>query len=190
MSLRHLCSVFILAFGVGAIAPAMAEDIPGSVHAIVPSLQDWGRDPVPVAAVRQQNARGQTLDQIAKLDVAWIAESGVTPFMEALMTNEAARELKTLEGTQPYFVESFLMDHQGANVAMTNKTSDYWQGDEDKFTASYLDGQGAVHIGPVKFDSSAQTYLVQVSVPVLDAGRAIGALTIGIDLDRLTSLSQ
>lgn len=186
MSFRHLSLVSLLALGMGAGAPAVAQEVPAAVHAIVPQLQDWGRDPILVEAVRQQNARGQTLDAIKTLDAAWIAESGVTPFMEKLMTSDAAKELAKLEGTQPYFVESFLMDDQGANVAMTNKTSDYWQGDEDKFTASYLGGKGAVHIGPVKFDSSAQAYLVQVSVPVLDAGRAIGALTIGIDLDRLT----
>jgi len=190
MSLRHPWFLFVFMFVAGAIPPAMAEDIPESVHAIVPRLQEWGRDPILTEAVRQQNARGQTLDEIKQVDAAWLAESGVTPFMEGLMTNEAARELKKLEGSGPYFVESFLMDNQGANVAMTNKTSDFWQGDEDKFTAAYLGGKGAVHIGPVKFDSSTQAYLVQVSVPVLDAGRAIGALTIGIDLDRLASASH
>ena len=43
----------------------------------------------------------------------------------------------------------------------------------------------ATHIGKVKFDKSAQAYLVQVSVPVIDAGAAIGALTIGVNLDEL-----
>ncbi|WP_197466328.1 MULTISPECIES: hypothetical protein [unclassified Oleiphilus] len=77
------------------------------------------------------------------------------------------------------------MDNQGANVAMTNKTSDYWQGDEAKWQESFKDGAGAVHIGDVEFDESAQAYLVQVSVPVMDGGTAIGAITIGINLDDL-----
>jgi len=60
---------------------------------------------------------------------------------------------------------------------MTNKTSDYWQGDEAKFTESFKGGSGAVHIGDVEFDQSAQAYLVQISVPVMPphrmhAGRA------------------
>ena len=101
------------------------------------------------------------------------------------MTNPAAKELGKLEKSKPYFLEVFLMDKQGANVAMTNKTSDYWQGDEAKFTKSYNGGAGGVDIGKVKFDNSSQAYLVQVSVPVMDGDKAIGALTIGINLDEL-----
>jgi hypothetical protein len=77
------------------------------------------------------------------------------------------------------------MDNQGANVAMTNKTSDYWQGDEAKFTDSFKNGVGAIHISTVEFDESAQAYLVQVSVPVMEGGKAIGALTIGVNIDEL-----
>jgi hypothetical protein len=66
---------------------------------------------------------------------------------------------------------------------MTNKTSDYWQGDEAKFQKSFNGGAGQVHVGDVKFDESAQVYQVQISVPVTDGVKAIGAITIGVDLD-------
>ena len=175
----------VLVTGFWAAVPVVAEEVPAAVQQIVPMLQEWGTHPTLVEAVRQQNALARPLDEIKRMDVEWMAESGVTSFMEGLLSNEAAQELKRLEQSKPYFTELFLMDNQGANVAMTNKTSDYWQGDEDKFTQSFKGGQGAVHLGEVKFDSSAQVYLVQVSVPVMDAGVAIGAMTIGIDLDRL-----
>ncbi|MBI1422413.1 MAG: hypothetical protein GC149_03030 [Gammaproteobacteria bacterium] len=161
------------------------EAAPKSVIDLAPSLQEWGHNAVLVAAVKEQNAKGITLDTIKKADQEWMAATGVTPFMKAMMENPAAKELKKLEASKPYFDELFLMDNQGANVAMTNKTSDYWQGDEDKFTESYKGGQGAVHIGKVKFDKSSQAYLVQVSVPVMDGGKAIGAITIGINVDEL-----
>ncbi|EXJ16484.1 PDC sensor domain-containing protein [Imhoffiella purpurea] len=169
---------------------AMAEEAPENVTKIVPELQLWGSDPVLVEAARAQNALGRSLDDIKRIDAEWIQASEPTPFMAELQNNPAAEELKRLEQSQPYFFEVFLMDDQGANVAMTNQTSDFWQGDEAKFTQSFADGQGAVHVGEVKFDSSAQAYLVQVSVPVMDAGKAIGALTIGIDLDRLEQESR
>ncbi len=72
-----------------------------------------------------------------------------------------------------------------ANVCMTDKTSDYWQGDEAKFKESYKDGQGALHVSKVKFDDSTQTYVVQVSVPVVDGSEIIGAITIGVDVDKI-----
>lgn len=148
-------------------------------------LVKLGTDPVIVAAVKSENAKGQTLDQIKEKDKQWQATPGVADFMKALMDSECGRHLRSIQESEPYYSEIFVMDNQGALVALTNKTSDYWQGDEAKFTESYKGGAGGVHISDVEFDDSAQTYLVQVSVPVKDGGRAIGAVTIGIDVDKL-----
>ena len=82
-----------------------------------------------------------------------------------------------------HFSEIFVMDNLGANVAMSDKTSDYWQGDEAKFKESFKGGAGAVHIGDVEFDDSSQLYTVQISVPVKDGTKVIGAITFGIDVD-------
>ena len=162
---------------------AWSEEAPPELFDYLPTLKKWGEDPVLIAAVKSQNAQGITLDAIKTRDQEWRNFSGVDDGMQALMSNAAAMHLRELEQQKPFFVELFLMDNQGANVAMTNKTSDYWQGDEAKFIDSYKDGKGDIHVSDVEFDESAQGYLVQVSVPVMDAGRAIGALTIGINLD-------
>jgi hypothetical protein len=162
-----------------------AEEAPDTVKKLAEGLKGWGENPTLVAAVKEQNAKQQTLDAIKSRDATWRKTSGIDDFMKPLMENEAAKELIRLEKSKPYYFELFLMDNQGANVAMTNKTSDYWQGDEDKFSKSFNGGNGAVHIGEVEFDESAQAYLVQVSVPVMEDGSAIGALTIGVNIDIL-----
>lgn len=165
------------------MASAIAEDAPAAVTALIPVIKKWGEDPILVAAVKEQNGKGLTLDQIQKRDKEWMATTGMDDQMKAMMKNAGAQELDKLEATKPYFFESILMDNQGANVAMTNKTSDYWQGDEPKFTNAFK--VGGVDIGKSKFDDSAKAYLIQVSVPVLDGGKAIGALCVGINLDEL-----
>ncbi len=174
-----LCSAVVLSMF------SFAEEVPEKAKALVPTFQAWGENAVLVDAVKAHNATGITLDEIQARDKSWRAVSGVNDFMKALMTNSAAQEMSTLEQSKPYLLELFLMDNQGANVAMTNKTSDYWQGDEAKFTESFKGGVGAVHLGEVEFDESAQAYLVQISVPVMEAGKAIGAITVGINLDEL-----
>ena len=185
MRITTILTAFTI-FALTVVAPAHSEEkVPQAVHDLVPTLKTWGSNPVLVNAVKAQNAKGMSLDTIKATDTKWIKTTGVDAFMNSLMTNAAAAELKKLEASKPYFLELFLMDNQGANVAMTDKTSDYWQGDEAKFTKSYKDGAGGIDIGKVKFDKSTQAYLVQVSVPVMDAGKAIGALTIGINLDEL-----
>ena len=87
--------------------------------------------------------------------------------------------------SEEFYAEIFVMDNKGANVCMTDKTSDYWQGDEAKFQKSYAGGSGAVFVDDVEFDESTQAYLVQVSVPVKDNGKVIGAITFGIDIDKI-----
>ena len=148
-------------------------------------LVNIGTDPVIVAAVKAENEKGKTLNQIKAMDEKWKASAGVAEYMKALMTSDCGSHLKKIQSGQTFYAEIFVMDNQGANVAMTDKTSDYWQGDEAKFKESYKDGVGAVHIGEVEFDDSTQAYLVQISVPVKDNGKVIGAITFGVDVDKI-----
>jgi hypothetical protein len=162
-----------------------AEEVPAKLKDHLSELEKLGENTVLVAAVQAQNAKAVTLDAIKKRDAEWIATTGVDAGMKAIMENDAAKELAKIETSQPFYFELFLMDNQGANVAMTNKTSDYWQGDEDKFTQSFKEGKGATYVAPSKFDDSAKAYLIQVSVPIVSSGKAIGVLTIGVNLDEL-----
>ena len=148
-------------------------------------LAQYGSDPVIVAAVKAENAKSKTLAQIQDMDKTWKDHAGIADYMQALMESQGGAYLKKIQSGAPYYAEIFLMDNQGANVAMTDKTSDYWQGDEAKFKKSFNNGAGAVFVDDVEFDDSAQVYLVQVSVPVMDGGKAIGAITFGIDVEQV-----
>jgi hypothetical protein len=148
-------------------------------------LAKYGADPVIVEAVKAENAKRKTLDQIKDMDKKWMATSGVAPFMKELQDNKCGKHLRDIKKSEAYFMEIFVMDNLGANVCMSDKTSDYWQGDEPKFTESYKGGTGAIHIPEIKFDDSSQAYIVQVSVPVMEGGKAIGAITFGVDPNKV-----
>jgi predicted RNA binding protein with dsRBD fold (UPF0201 family) len=175
-----------LSLVMGLSAASAGEDAPQKALELANAFSEkYGSDPVIVKAIKKQNAKGMTLDQIKVMDKKWKAYFGTANFMKALIQNECGQLLKKIQKTQPYFAEIFVMDNQGAIVAMTEKTSDYWQGDEVKFKKSFRGGKGAVHVSDVKFDDSTQAYLVQISVPVKDGGKAIGAITFGIDVDKV-----
>lgn len=182
--MRASCALIVTGACLGLSLSAQA-DSGDMLNGLVPIIKKWGENPALIAAVKEQNAKKMSLEAIQKRDKEWMAATGLDEQMKALMKNAAANELNQLEATKPYFFESILMDNQGANVAMTNKTSDYWQGDEDKFTNAYKGGAGGVDISKSKFDDSAKAYLVQISVPVVDGGTVIGALCVGINLDEL-----
>ena len=76
------------------------------------------------------------------------------------------------------------MDRQGCIVAESKKTSDFWQGDEDKFVKSFADGKGAIFVDESTYDESTRAPLIQVSVPVFDPNtrEAIGVMTVGLNI--------
>ncbi|NNJ99469.1 MAG: cache domain-containing protein [Desulfatitalea sp.] len=165
---------------------AMAEEAPQKVKDLAHGqLAALGKASAIVFAVKAENAKGKSMDQIKAMDAKWQATPGISSEMKALMESACSLFLKSIQDSQSYFSEIFVMDNQGANVAMTVKTSDYWQGDEAKFKKAFNEGNGAVFVDEVKFDDSAQAYLVQVSVPVWDGSQAIGAVTFGIDVDKI-----
>jgi len=164
---------------------AFALDVPPKVYDIAKSdLTQIATDPVIIEAVEKQNARHSSLADIQALDKKWIATPGLADYMKALIDSPAGKRLTEWAKAHPYASEIILMDNQGANVALTEKTSDYWQGDEAKFTECFKNG-GLVYVDKVKFDDSSQTYSVQVSVPVKDGDKLIGALCVGVDIETL-----
>ena len=86
------------------------------------------------------------------------------------------------------FNEIFLTDNQGANVTAYPATTDYWQGDEEKFIKSYNDGNGVVFVGPATFDKSTHVYAIQISVPVIYETKNIGVLIAGIRFSHLEEI--
>lgn len=145
------------------------------------TLKKLGTDPIIVAAVKAENKKGKTIEQIKEMDKKWINHAGIADYMQAMINSECGKYLLQIMESQSFYAEIFVMDNQGANVAMTDKTSDYWQGDEAKFQESF---KGHIHFSDVEFDDSSQTYIVQISIPVKSKNKVIGAITVGIDVDK------
>lgn len=167
----------------GGKAPEKAS--PAVVELANRVLAHLGEDPVLVAAVKAENAKSKTLDEIKRLDKEWMATPGIAPFMKEMMESDAARQLIKFAKGHDYCAEMFVTDNQGANVAMIDKTSDYWQGDEAKFVKCFNGGESRIYIADVIFDESSQVYAVQISVPVNDNGTAIGVLVITVNVDKV-----
>lgn len=168
------------------VARGHAAEVPARVHELAKAeFAALASDPAIIAAVAAQNGQHLTLEAIKELDQRWMATPGQADFMKPCLAGPAAEQLRTWRKHHAFVAEIILMDNQGANVAITEKTSDYWQGDEAKFKECAKDG-GTVFIDKVKFDDSTQTYSVQVSVPIRDAdGKFAGALCIGVDIEKL-----
>lgn len=146
-------------------------------------------DPMVTAALTGANASNATLspNDILTLDGQWRAEVGKeSTLIKGVAENPTSALLRDLVSASGGKVtEVILMDAQGLNVAVSDVTSDYWQGDEDKYTQTYAMGPAAVHVSEVEFDESSQTYQAQVSFTITDpaTGLAIGAATFGLNAE-------
>ncbi|MFN3845055.1 MAG: PDC sensor domain-containing protein [Paracoccaceae bacterium] len=159
---------------------------------VTSTLKSWAADPIIIAAVIEQNARhaGLTQVDIDALDLAWRAELGkaVHPMVDGVVRSAPSDFLRQqLEQAQGMITEAFVMDEKGLNVAASATTSDFWQGDEAKFTETFPKGPYAVHLGEVEFDESSQAYQIQVSFPLTNPadGRVIGAITVALNAEQL-----
>ena len=164
-----------------------AAGVSDAVKAYVKStlLPLCGND-VFAAEVAGQNAKGATPDEIKALDEEWINAEEELPMHGEKTGNACAVEIKKIVQSNPALVEVFVMDDQGANVGQNVLTSDYWQGDEAKFTAVYNQGKGGVWFGAVEYDKSANMEEQQVALPVIDAsGKVIGAVCFGLVPSRI-----
>jgi hypothetical protein len=136
--------------------------------------------------VKAQNDKKVKLDDIKKIDKEWKEAEDELDIQKEKTTNACAKEVKVIAAKNPAIVEAFVMDNQGANVGQNALTSDYWQGDEAKWTNSYNAGKGGLEVGKVEFDKSANAQIQQVSLPIIDAeGTVIGAVTYGINVSKL-----
>ncbi len=178
-------------FGAGAFA--QDQEYAEQVRKVAEGeLQLWITDPVMIYAIKEQNVAhaGLTERKIKRLDRRWIAEGGSGPMIGDLLDRQASvllRDRRELSGG--IITEIIVMDQYGLNVAISDPTSDYFQGDEAKYLETYLLGPGAVHVSDIEFDESTQQVQTQVSMTVVDpeTGEPIGAVTFGINLEVLNN---
>lgn len=121
-----------------------------------------------------------------RLDEEWTRQAAS---IEALKRNiefsSVSQYLRDLQKTNSNEVEIFITDQHGFNVAMTGRTSDYWQADEEWWQKA---SEGEPYISSPAFDESSKYWAINLAVPVyesLDKGRIIGVVRGTVDITSL-----
>ena len=172
---------------------AFAADYDGAIKGHIDSVaKAWVANPVVINAIKAQNAKHAGLNEeaIIALDKKWRAETKASsrPMIDGVLANDVSQYLDGVVAEhEGLYTEVFVMDNKGLNVGQNDLTSDYWQGDEGKFKKSFGAGENGVFVDEVEFDDSSQSFQSQASFTIVDPadGSAIGAITIGINVDGL-----
>ncbi|MDH3760247.1 MAG: PDC sensor domain-containing protein [Gammaproteobacteria bacterium] len=187
MRLKHLLALLVFLPGLlQAESELTAEEIEDLLGVKIRFATHMAFNPSIVRAVDDQNDQAIALAEIKQRDEVWKGAGGeLNSLIRQITQNDVARYFQRRVENNSAIDEVFLTDNQGANVAAYPPTSDYWQGDEEKWTASYNNGNGVVFIGPLEYDESTQKTQVQISAPVISKDETIGVLVLGVSVDYL-----
>ncbi|MFK7943278.1 MAG: hypothetical protein AB8B85_10255 [Paracoccaceae bacterium] len=184
--------IIVAAAATALVTSAQANEFTPALEALAADqVKAAVADPQILAAIQAQNAKHAGMDEaaIVALDTKWRAEVGgaPTPTIDPVLNGSVADMLPAIrDNSEGLYTEIFVMDNVGLNVAASDTTSDFWQGDEAKWQQTFGAGAGAVHISDVELDDSTQSYQAQVSIAITDdAGNPVGAATFGVNVEYL-----
>ncbi len=149
------------------------------LDARIAQLKSWASDPAIVQAVKARNG-ATPAEAKAMTNEKWKGLTLLDPFVRSFSKNAASERLRALKDEA--VTEAFVSAADGTKVAFLAKPTFWSHKDKDKHRVPM---SGKVWVGPLEVDQSSGQLQVQVSLPVLDGGRPIGSLVVGLSATRL-----
>ena len=171
-----LAVCFLVAAGFGQSLP---PEVQAKVEAKVRQLKSWSTDPAIVQAVKAHNANPPA-EYRDMTQEKWKSLSVLDPSVRAFSKNPLGQYLKSKQDAQ--ITECFVSGEDGTKVAFLAKTTSWSHKGKDKHQVPM---SGKTYIGPPQLDESTGTQEVQIGLPVLDGGKPIGSIVIGLGVSKL-----
>jgi len=181
---RYLRSLLTVGIALGCLAGggrAAAADaaLQAKLDAQVQTLKTWAASPAVVAAVKAVNEKLPP-QSAAMTEPRWAELSVLEPFVRGFTQNDAAVYLKGIKGAE--ISEAFVSAANGMKVAFLSKTTSWNHKGKPKHDVPMA---GKTWQGPIEIDKSTGQQQIQVAVPVLDGGKPIGSLVVGLAISKL-----
>jgi len=106
----------------------------------------------------------------AEVDALWTGLSADSPGLSALLGAPLSKRLRAFQKSNRLFVEILVADREGRLVAATNKTSDYFQGDESWWQQAMRLKEGEAVLEGLDFDQSSGVFSLDISLPIFADG--------------------
>ncbi|MBN2561401.1 MAG: response regulator [Phycisphaerae bacterium] len=181
-----------------ARAQAVMDEIDRVMHARIAEWTEYVRSPVARHVLRASNREFEHLEHreqyIDEQDREWRAapKGTLIPLMKPLIDNELSDDLRLrlakLEQANGHavFGEVLITNRYGANVAQTNRTTDYRQNDEDWWGLAMRDG---LYVSDVGFDESANVFSTDICMRIDDEhGSALGVLKAVLNIQEVINI--
>jgi hypothetical protein len=153
-----------------ALTPAMKAKAESKISAI----KAWGSDPQIVAAVKAYNA-SPPAGAKEMTNEKWTSLTVLDPFVRSFGKDPLAEYLKSKRDES--IAEVFVSGADGGKVAFISKTTSWSHKGKPKHEVPM---SGKTFIGPIETDESSGQQQFQVGVPVLEGGKPIGSIVVGL----------
>lgn len=134
----------------------------------------------------KEKKAAETLNELTKVKLDENVKKGEAIIKEA-RENDISKFLQAqIDSAEPKgaVVEIFVMDGWGWNVGQTGGTSDFYQGDEGKWQKTFARADpNEVEVLPIVEEDGIR--MAQISLPIKDGDKNVGAVTIGIDVSKV-----
>ena len=173
---------------------ALSDEEERRIRALSESLISEVSSALDIPQIIASGPRQESFTDVMTQDSMWqaLAPFASTQLADRILDLAGSRTLHGWKAAQGGLVtEVMIMNSMGTLAAMSQLTTDYWQGDEAKFqrvldaTRQGLEGMEALYISPIHYDASTSRFQVTVSAPVspISDGVPLGVLTLGLDAE-------
>ena len=179
MKLWNAVALSAVFLGGMAFSQSLPPQIKANLDKKVKQLQAWSVDPAIVAAVKSHNSNMPAEDK-AMTNEKWSKLTVLDPYVRSFTQNPLGTYLKSKKDDQ--ISECFVSGADGSKAAFLSKPTYWTHVDKDKHKVPM---SGKTYIGPVALDESSGMQEIQVGLPVLDNGKPIGSVVVGINISKL-----
>jgi hypothetical protein len=149
------------------------------VKAKIAEIKKWAAEAVVIETVKSFNA-GKPTELKEMSQEKWQKVSVIDPIIKNLRKNKAGEYFKSKQDDS--VAEVFLNGADGSKAALLSKTTSWSHKGKPKHDQPMT---GKEWIGEEEVDESTGVRLIQVAVPVLDAGKPIGSLVVGFNVAKI-----
>ena len=179
IKISALLAAGLLAFATAGVAEDLDAALQAKVDAKVKAIQTWAADPAIVNGVKARNA--STPPELADLNQEkWKALTVLDPLVRSFSKNPVAEYLKSKKDDS--VSEGFISCADGTKVAFLSKPTNWSHKGKAKHDQPMA---GKNWQGPVEVDESTGSKQIQVAVPVLEEGKPIGSMVVGLSISKL-----
>lgn len=163
-----------------ALAVETMDKIDRNIYYTIEEFQAYCNDLVLLETIAKSNREFEKLENLQEYidgkNNEWISaqKETTTPLMRELLNNELSEELREKIGFHEekhgykVFGEVFVTNKYGANIALTDKTSDYRQDDELWWEKAREDG---LYVSDVEYDESSGIHSTAIAIRANDKER-------------------